>query len=492
MDDERARTVGLMTVGCKLNQYETEGLAELLESEGYEVVPFGERADVYVVNTCTVTGRSDYRCRQMLRRAARTNPGALVVAAGCYAQRDPGALAAMPEVGLVVGQSSKSDLPDLIERARRRGSVPGGAKAESRPGAGDDEAGEEEANADALVDVRPHDGRRFDAFDIERFRGYTRAFLKIQDGCDGRCAYCAVPSARGPARSRPAADVVEQARRLVANGYRELVLTGVHIGTFRDGLGLAGLLAELSGLDGLARLRLGSLEPTELREPLAAEIVTNDRVAPHVHVPMQSGSDTVLAAMRRDYSSAEYEEAVRRVTDRSSETGLGADVIVGFPGETDEDFADTVSLVERLPITYLHVFSFSPRLGTEAAEMDDSVPGTEKKRRSRVLRALGRAKSRAFRDGLIGTTQQVLVESGSNARSGRLSGLSGNYVRVEVGTDSRLCNRLVSVRVDGADDSRTWGEVLRELPTDRSDRIEGPCGETGGGSETAAGGPRKE
>lgn len=449
MSDTARRTVGLMTVGCKLNQYETEGLAELLEAAGHVVVPFEEPADVYVVNTCTVTGRSDYRSRQMLRRAARANPEALVVAAGCYAQRDPDALAEMPEVGLVVGQSSKRELVRLVEGALLKGAA---------------------RRAATTVDVRPHGDAGFQAFDIERFRGYTRAFLKIQDGCDRRCAYCAVPGARGPGRTRPIEDVVAQAERLAANGYREIVLTGVHIGTYGEGARgprLPELLETLSGIDDLVRIRLGSVEPGELTPELASAMLSIDKVARHLHVPMQSGADRILTAMRRGYTRDEYADAVRRVTDRDASCGLGADVMVGFPGEADEDFADTVSLVESLPITYLHVFSFSPRPGTEAASMENRVAGIEKRRRSRVLRALGARKSLAFRTGLVGTRHDVLVEERSDRGDGVLSGLAGNYVRIEVrgdggATEPRvdLRNRFVRVELEGADEERTWGAVV--------------------------------
>lgn len=441
MTEKRHTKVGLITVGCKLNQYESEGLAERFESAGYGVVPFECDADVYVVNTCTVTGRSDYRSRQMIRRAARRNPNALVVATGCYAQRAPEELASMPEVGLVVGQTAKRDLVDLVGHAR---------------------AG---APSGTLTIVRPHDGPDFQALDIERFRGYTRAFLKIQDGCDRRCAYCAVPDARGPCVSREPDDVVAQAKRLVANGYREIVLTGVHIGAYgsgREGDGLPTLVERLTGVEGLERLRLGSIEPRELTRELAHTVLTNENVANHLHVPLQSGSDAVLARMRRAYTADEYERAVRRVTDHDPMCGLGADVMVGFPGESDEDFADTLALIERLPFSYLHVFAFSARRGTPAASLEDTVPGPEKKRRSRALRDLGRKKSLAFRRGLAGATVAVLVEEGGRRRPGTVSGLAGNYVRVEFGGERSLCNRFVRVCIEGADERGTWGVAAAE------------------------------
>jgi len=436
------RTVGLTTVGCKLNQYETQGIAELMESAGFRIVPFTDAADVYIVNTCTVTARSDCRSRQMLRRAARTNPRAIVVATGCYAQRDASALEAMPEVRLVAGNSEKARLAALVSSIV-------------------DAAPEERT----VVAVGPVAGAAFEPLDVERFRGYTRAFVKIQDGCDGRCAYCAVPGARGPARSRPFQDVLAQARRLAEAGHRELVLTGVHIGAYRtpDG-GLTDLLRALDGIRSLERIRLGSVEPRELTDELAEAIATIDRIAKHLHVPLESGSNRILSAMRRDYSRDEYAAAVRRVTDRVPDCGLGADVMVGFPGETDEDFADTAALVRDLPFTYLHVFAFSPRGGTEAEGMGGRLPPHVKRARSRTLRDAGTRKSLDFRRGLIGSRLDVLLEDPAGPDPRALSGLSSNYVRVRLTGDPALAGRIVPVRVEGADGEGTWGTVCPAAP----------------------------
>ena len=433
------RTVGLMTVGCKLNQYETEGVAERLEQQGFVIVPFDGPADVYVVNTCTVTGRSDYRSRQMLRRAARQEGEALVVATGCYAQREPDALANMPEVDLVVGNSSKRELARLV---------------------GEHLDGVRQRTPDTDVVVEALAGEPFEAYDITRFRGYTRAFIKIQDGCDHRCSYCAVPDARGPSRSRRFEDVLRQASLLADNGYREMVLTGVHIGAFEDpdGRRLPELLTELAKIEGLARIRLGSVEPRELTDELAQTILGTAKVCNHLHVPLESGSDTVLERMRRGYTRDDYARAVRSVTDADALCGLGTDIMVGFPGETEEDFADSVSLIESLPFTYLHVFAFSPRSGTPAAAMDGEVPGVESKRRSRHLRELGSRLSLDFRRGLTGTNLEILVEERAGDK-GPLTGLASNYVRVRTEGDASLSNRLVRVTVEGADETDTWGSI---------------------------------
>jgi threonylcarbamoyladenosine tRNA methylthiotransferase MtaB len=432
---DRQPSVGLVTVGCKLNQYETEGLAERLEESGFNVVPFASTADVYVINTCTVTARSDYKSRQMIRRASRRNPQALVVATGCYAEREPGTLSGMPEVGLVVGNASKSSLPELV-RVRLSGTF-GLLRAAPAPPASE-----------------------FGFFDITGFRDYTRAFVKIQDGCDRRCTYCAVPDARGPARSRPFDDVVRQVALLGDRGYREIVLTGVHIGAYSDERGrrLSDLIEALIGVESVDRLRLGSVEPRELTPALAEIILTSPKVCNHLHVPLESGSDAVLGRMGRGYTRDAYREAVASVTARDALCGLGADVMVGFPGETEEDFADTVTLIESLPFTYLHVFCYSPREGTRAAAMSGRVPNDEAAERSKLLRRLGKRLSLGFRRRLSGETLDVLVEGRSGLPQGRVSGLAPNYVRVLTDGDATLHNRIVSVRIRGADASSTWGD----------------------------------
>ncbi len=438
MGEKGTPTIALTTIGCKLNQYETEGLAELFERRGCRIVPFDGPADAYVVNTCTVTGRSDYRCRQMIRRAARRSPDAVIAAVGCYAQRGAPSLAAMPETDIVVGNSDKPRSVDLVLEALsgRRPTL-------------------------TVVEAGPIDPARFHALDIDRFRDYTRAFLKIQDGCDSRCAYCAVPDARGPSRSRPFDEVLRQARTLAASGYRELVLTGVHIGAYADhgGADLSRLIEGLTTVPGIERVRLGSIEPLQLTDRLADAIVDRPRVCRHLHVPLQSGSDRVLAAMRRGYGAGEYEDAVTRVTRRVPRLGLGADVMVGFPGESEVDFERTVELVERLPITYLHVFSFSPRAGTEAASMPGQIDGNEKKRRSRRLRSVGARKSLEFRRSLIGEKLEMLVLD-ARREDGLLTGLSSEYVAATFDGPSTLRNRFVSATIVGADGGRTTAAVV--------------------------------
>ncbi len=456
--DERKPTAAIATVGCKLNQYESEGIAECLEDSGFDIVPFAETADVYIVNTCTVTMRSDYRSRQILRRASRTNPAAVLIATGCYAQREPERLADMPEVDIVVGNSDKTAIPELASERLMLKTLQGAEGLLERP-----DSATSEDTPRALTVVRPLTVDSFEPFDIVRFRGYTRAFLKIQDGCDRQCSYCAVPAARGPSRSRPLAGVLRQATVLAKNGYRELVLTGVHIGAYdSDGRRLSHLLRELVTLDGLERIRLGSVEPLEFTEELADTIVELDRVCNHLHIPLQSGSDRILSAMRRGHSAAEYEEIVRRATNRIPGIGLGADVMVGFPGETDDDFAATIDLIERLPFTYLHVFAYSPRSGTPAAKLTETLPGLMKKERSRTLKELSAQRSLDFRTALVGSELEILVENRNRADGTLLSGLSDSYVRVEIEGPESLTNHFIRTVVESVDGKRTRGTVVQD------------------------------
>ncbi len=405
------KTVAFHTIGCKLNQHETNDIERQFSERGWRSIAFGETADVVIVNTCTVTAQSDARCRAALRKARRGSPAATLIATGCLAQAQPGAIGGMPEVDLVLGNREKEAVFDhLDDRGRPRAAriAAGGLASGTRP-------------AFALVTA---------------FAGHTRAFVKIQDGCDAGCAYCIVPLARGPSRSLPADVVLAQVAKLVAAGYRELVLTGVHLGAWGRDLNpsrtLAALLTQLLALPGLERLRLSSLEPTEFTPELLDLLAASPAICPHLHIPLQSGSAAVLRSMRRPYAPAVFARVVERLARSLPDPGLGADVIAGFPGEREEDFEETVSLIRSLPLTYLHVFPFSPRPATPAAAMADQVPAAERGRRARVLRELGREKSRAFLERHVGRTVRALIQGQPGAKRGATHGLTGNYLTVYV------------------------------------------------------------
>ncbi|HEY6000511.1 MAG TPA: tRNA (N(6)-L-threonylcarbamoyladenosine(37)-C(2))-methylthiotransferase MtaB [bacterium] len=433
------KTVAFHTIGCKLNQYETNDLERQFAEAGWEVVPFGEPADVTVVNTCTVTGRSDHRCRAALRKARRASPAGTVVAAGCYAQAQPDAVGSMAEVDLVLGNRGKAA---VFEHLGEEGRPRGARIAIAGPAAG------------------PAPGAPAPFVPIRAFSGHTRAFVKIQDGCDARCAYCIVPQARGGNRSLPETDVIAQVEALIGAGYPEVVLTGVHLGTWgrdlRPQRTLAAVLARIVALPGLGRLRLSSIEPTEFTPELLELLASSPAICPHLHIPLQSGAAAVLRAMRRPYGPGEFAALAERLAATLPDPGIGADVIAGFPGERAEDFEETAALIRALPLTYLHVFPYSPRPGTPAAAMPDQVPPPERERRAALLRAIGRDKAEDFRRRHVGRTVRALVEG----RAGRAHGLTGNYLKVEVRAGAADIGTFRDLRILRLDGGTLHGELL--------------------------------
>ena len=419
-------SVAYCTVGCKLNQFETEQMREAAESRGFLSTREGAGADVCVINTCTVTHKSDYRSRQAIRRAARANPDALIVVTGCYAQLFPREIAAIPGVDIVIGNAAKKGLAECLERHMNGG----------KP-------------ASPVIEVgcpEPAEGLR-GARRLRRFGSYTRAFVKVQDGCDNRCAYCAVPLARGPSRSKTPEAVLDEIALLAGEGYKEIVLTGVHLGRYGRDLepatGLTHLLRRIAAVDELKRVRLSSIEPNDFTDELIAMMADPSmKICPHVHVPLQSGDDGILEAMGRHYTRDYYAALINRIAGSVRDCGIGLDVMVGFPGEDERAFRNTYDLIESLPVTYLHCFSFSRRRGTRAYEMEGRVPPEEKKRRSHALRDLGFRKNRAFRESLAGKELEVLVLA--RRRQGRLTGLSGNYLQCIVEGDAQP-NHLIII-----------------------------------------------
>jgi len=423
------KTVGFATLGCRLNQVESQEMRALVERAGYRAVDDGEAANVYVVNTCTVTSRADFSDRQAIRRIIRANPDALVVVTGCLAQTDPDALARMPGVDLVLGNQEKYRLPELLGSLVRR----------ERP--------------DVRVG-RIADARHVPSAPVTRMSGRSRAFLKVQDGCQHRCAFCIVPAARGRSRSQEPKVLMEQVEALVEAGYGEITLTGVDIGHYGWDLvprtSLAALVAKLAEVGGLRWLRLSSVLPAYFTPELIHAVTTIPVVAPHLHLPLQSGSDRVLRLMRRPYNTAMYRALVERLAAIIPDLGLGADVIVGHPGESESDFEATMALVEETPLSYLHVFAYSDRKGTEAAKMGDRVAAAVIRGRSARLRALGDEKSLAFRRGLVGRDREVLVLEGREPE-GTLTGLTSNFVEVTFAGPEGLGRRFATVRLTEAD-----------------------------------------
>ena len=441
--DGQPWSVAVATLGCRLNQVESQEMLALLDGHGFRAVPPEEPADVYVVNTCTVTGRADFSDRQMIRRIRRERPGSLLVVTGCYAQTDPEAVSRIGGVDLVVGNQEKYRLPELLRPLLERPRAPGTAPA---------------------IRVAPiAQARSVPLAPFARVTGRSRAFVKVQDGCQHRCAFCIVPAARGASRSQAPSVVREQVRALVGAGYPEITLTGVDLGHYGWDLAprttLAALVGDLVETPGLRWLRLSSILPAYL-SPALLEVITGSRVvAPHLHVPLQSGSDRVLRLMRRPYNTRMYRGLVERLAASVPELGLGTDLIVGHPGETEADFARTVELVQALPFSYLHVFAYSDRRGTEAARLGDRVSPRVAAERSRVLRALGRDKSLAFRRRLVGRAHEALVLEAPDRATGLAAGLTGNYVEVLFDGPRALARRVVDLTVTEAGAERTLGRL---------------------------------
>ena len=415
-DQQRPLRVAFHTLGCRLNQFDTESIkAALRHTRPVQVVGWHDEADLYLLNSCTVTGKADQECRRLARQVKRRHPEARVVVAGCYAQTQPAELQAVPEIDAVLGNTTKDQVDAWLPAVLAgRGSPL------------------------VLVESFPED-LVFDAPVIEEFDGRSRAFVKVQDGCDLRCSYCIIWQARGPARSCAPAEVLRQIAELHhQGGYNELILTGVDLGRWGKDLAdqprLVDLIAAVTAAHPDLRLRLSSIHPNMVTDELLALMAGRPQLRPHLHISLQSGSDAVLKRMRRPYGRKHALDALRRAAAVAPDFGLGADVIVGFPGETDQDFAETLSMVRDHPFTYLHVFRYSPRPGTEAATMPALHPETVRER-SRVLRDLAAAKHRAFLERLVGQQREAVVEDRAERAPGRHLATTDNYATLTVDTD---------------------------------------------------------
>ncbi len=431
------KKVALHTLGCKLNYAETATIGRQFQNRGFTLVPLRQEADVIVLNTCSVTERADRECRQIIRRARRRSPHATIVVTGCYAQLQPEEIASIPGVDLVLGTREKSILVDHIanhhqdKRERIRVS---------------DISDAAEASIASSVGS------------LDR----TRGFLKIQDGCDYTCSFCTIPLARGGSRSVSRAAVLREAEALVLQGYKEIVLTGVNVGDYRDSSGneLEDILKILALIPGLGRIRVGSIEPNLLTDSLLDFWMTEPKMCRHFHMPLQSGSDDILKSMRRRYLRSRYDDRVKRILALDPEAAIGADVIVGYPGESDRHFLETYRFVADLPITYLHVFPYSERESTQALEIAGSVEPKTRFERAEKLRALGLRKRKLFHEKFEGTKQTVLVES--TDREGRRVGLTGNYMKIRIADALLPINTFQTVQVQKFvfDEGLSEGELV--------------------------------
>jgi threonylcarbamoyladenosine tRNA methylthiotransferase MtaB len=431
------RLFRVITFGCKINQVDTAGMSQELARRGWRPAPPGATPELHLVNTCTVTGRADQQARQTIRRLAREHPGGLIWVTGCYAQRAPEELAALPGVQVVLGNREKAVLADWLDKPSQ-GAAP-------------------ELCVGSFLAAEP-----FHPWRVQAFPGHTRAWLKIQEGCSHHCSYCIVPRVRGPRRSWPPAEVAAALNELAAAGYQEVVLTGIDLGQYGRDLSpatsLADLVRRLRTADLPFRVRLSSLEPQEITGTLLKELASWRDFCPHFHLPLQSGAAPVLAAMNRPYRPGAFRDLVLDLAGRFPEAALGLDVLVGFPGETERDFEATRDLVASLPVTYLHVFPFSPRPGTPAAQLKP-LPGREVQRRASLMRELGRLKKQTFLQAQLNRVREILVE-GPAPQPGWLQGLSDNYLRLVFPGPAEWRNRRLLVRFLKLQEGMLVGEVV--------------------------------
>lgn len=427
------KKAALHNLGCKVNAYETEAMQQMLETAGYEIVPFGEYADVYVINTCSVTNMADRKSRQMLHRAKKLNPNAVVVAAGCYVQTSEAEVKADAAVDLIIGNNMKHELVERLEQFWQQ-------------------QGEE----DAFIDINEK-GQPFEELSLSHTAEHTRAFIKVQDGCNQFCSYCIIPYARGRVRSRNVENVLEEITGLAQSGYHEVVLTGIHLSSYGVDLdeNLLHLIQMVHEIPGIERIRLGSLEPRLITEEFVRELVKLPKVCPHFHLSLQSGCDATLMRMNRKYTTAEYEEGCRVLRKYYEHPAITTDVIVGFPGENEEEFATTAAYLKRIHFYEMHIFKYSKRQGTRAAVMDNQVPEEIKTVRSAALIELEQAMSEEFRRYYVGTTQEVLFEEPVIIDGVQMyTGYTREYVKVAAVSDEDLSNQIRA------------GKIVRRLQQD--------------------------
>lgn len=423
------KKAALHNLGCKVNAYETEAMQHLLEEAGYEIVPFTQKADVYVINTCSVTNMADRKSRQMLHKAKKNNPDSIVVATGCYVQTSEKEVLNDLSVDIVIGNDRKHDLVRLLE-----------------------EYSLDSVN-DTVDDI--NDGKHdFEELFIDQTKEHTRAFIKVQDGCNQFCSYCIIPYARGRVRSRRFENVIAEVERLAANGFKEVVLTGIHLSSygvdFEEATGLLELVQAVNAVKGIERIRLGSLEPKIVTEHFASELSKLDKICPHFHLSLQSGCDATLKRMNRKYTTKEYERGCELLRKYFVHPAITTDVIVGFPGETEEEFEQTKAYLEHIHFYEMHIFKYSKRKGTRAAVMPDQIDEQVKAARSEKLIALGHDMSKEFRKFYIGKNEEVLFEEKAVIGDKEyFVGYTKEYVKVAKKTDENLENQIVSGRISG-------------------------------------------
>ncbi|RUM48251.1 MAG: tRNA (N(6)-L-threonylcarbamoyladenosine(37)-C(2))-methylthiotransferase MtaB [Hydrogenothermus sp.] len=421
--------VAFATLGCRMNQFETSALEEKFVNNGYTLTNFEDIADVYVVNTCTVTNDADRTSRKVLRQAKRRNPNAIVVATGCYAQVSPEKLAQIEEIDLVIGNSHKTAVYEIVENFIN-----------------------EKRNEKVFID-NIFRQNHFETFQISTFFEGARPILKVQEGCNSFCSFCIIPFARGKVRSAKPKEIINQVKILVDKGYKEIVLTGTQLSQYgydHKEANLYELLKHLIKIDGLYRIRLSSMNVSEIDENLLDLITSEEKIAPHFHLSLQSANDKVLKDMKRDYTLSEYINTVDKIVKRRPETAIGTDVITGFPTESRQDFEESLKIIEELPFAYIHVFTYSEREGTSATKIGDLVNPKEKKERTRILREISQKKNIEFRKRFLDKILEVLIFAEKN---GKKVGLTGNYIHIKFDSDKQL-NSITNVKLEKIGEER--------------------------------------
>ena len=420
------KKAALHNLGCKVNAYETEAMQQLLEEAGYEIVPFSEYADVYVINTCSVTNMADRKSRQMLHKAKKQNPDAVIVGAGCYVQTKEAQALVDESINIVIGNNKKSELVKLLEEYEQT-----------------------HAKCSSVVDIN-HEKQEYEEMFLDHTAEHTRAFIKVQDGCNQFCSYCIIPFARGRVRSRKLDDVINEVTKLAQNGFKEVVLTGIHLSSYGVDTddNLLHLIEEVHKIEGIERIRLGSLEPRIVTEEFAAALAKMEKICPHFHLSLQSGCDATLVRMNRRYNTAEYKAGCDILRKHFEHPAITTDVIVGFPGETEEEFAVTKQYLEDIHFYEMHIFQYSKREGTKAAVMKDQVPEQVKKERSAVLLDLEAKMSEEFREYYVGREVTALMEEEWTFAGERyFVGYTKEYVKVAVKTTEDFTNQFITGKI---------------------------------------------
>lgn len=419
------RKVAFYTLGCKVNQYETEAMIESFETAGYKTVDYEEFADVYIINTCTVTNMGDRKSRQIIRRALDSNPDAFIAVVGCYSQISPDKVIEIPGVKLVVGTNERAKIVELVEYAM-----------------------DKEEKINMVSDIM--EVREFEEMSIRNYKSRTRAFLKIQEGCDQYCSYCIIPYARGHIRSRRPESILEEVKQLAQNGFREVVLTGIHVASYGRDLGdtsLIEIIEQVHQVEGIDRIRMSSVEPKTLNDDFIDRLTKLPKICRHFHLSLQSGSDETLKRMNRKYTTEEYLYVVNRLREVFPEVAITTDLIVGFPGETEEEFQCTVDFIKKVHFSGMHVFKFSPREGTPAAQHKNQVLPQVKEQRSRIVTKLAAEMETDFKNKFLNKKMIVLFEHKLSEETNAYEGLTDNYIRVVAASEEDLKGKIMPVKL---------------------------------------------